>query len=168
MPSITRDDFEYAVDMVLKSFTGVEKLNQHQNDALFELLRRRDVFAILPTGFGKSVIFQLLPSLCRELNSMGYNSFPENAIVLVICPLVALIESHMNELSKRGISCACVSGEQACQDKSGVLYGKYSFVFANPESIIMNEKWREMLQSSIYHERLFAVVTDEAHVIPKW
>ncbi|CAB3979744.1 Werner syndrome ATP-dependent helicase-like [Paramuricea clavata] len=32
----------------------------------------------------------------------------------------------------------------------------------------MNEKWREMLQSSIYHERLFAVVTDEAHVIPKW
>jgi hypothetical protein len=42
----------------------------------------------------------------------------------------------MNELSKRGISCACVSGEQACPDKSGVPYGKYSFVFANPESII--------------------------------
>lgn len=98
---------------------------------------------------------------------MGYKSFPEKCVVLVICPLVALIESHMNELKKRGISCACLSGINQ-QEKIGVSDGKYSFIFANPETIIMNEKWREMLQSPIYQTRLFAVVTDEAHVIPKW
>ena len=54
---------------------------------------------------------------------MGYNSFPENGIVfIVICPLVALVLSYMNELNKRGISCVCLSGNQACQDKKGVFY----------------------------------------------
>lgn len=168
MALISREDFNNAVCMVLKSFPCITQLNQHQDYALFELIHRRDVLAILATGFGKSLIFQLLPPLCRVLHAMGHDSFPKNAIVLVICPLVALIESHMNELNKRGMSCACLSATEACQDKEGVLKGKYSFVFANPETIIANEKWREMLQSSVYQERLFAIVTDEAHVIPKW
>ena len=95
---ISREDFDAAVKTVLKCFAGVTKLNKHQDNALFQLIHRHDVFAILPTGFGKSLIFQLLPSLCLELNLMGYDSFPQKCVVLVICPLVALIESHMNEL----------------------------------------------------------------------
>ena len=165
---ISREDFDAAVKTVLKCFAGVTKLNKHQDNALFQLIHRHDVFAILPTGFGKSLIFQLLPSLCLELNLMGYDSFPQKCVVLVICPLVALIESHMNELKKRGISCVYLSGIINQQENMEVLDGKYSFIFTNPETIIMNEKWREMLQSPIYRKRLVAIVTDEAHVIPKW
>ena len=39
---------------------------------------------------------------------------------------------------------------------------------ANPEVLILNEKWRKMLQSPIYQSNLFGIVADEAHVIPKW
>ena len=42
----------------------------------------------------------------------------------------------------------------------------YSFIFANPESLIQNEKWRQMLQSDVYLKNIFAIVTDKAHVIP--
>lgn len=107
------------VKKVLECFAGITKLNKHRDNALFKLIHRHDVFVVLPTGFGKSLILQLLPSLCLNLNSMGYNSFPEKCVI-VICPLVVLIESHMNELKKRGISCASLSGMNQ-QDKMGVL-----------------------------------------------
>ena len=67
---------------------------------------------------------------------------------------------------KCGISATCLSNDEL--DERGILAGKYSIVFANPESLIMNAKWREMLSTEIYQNNLFGVVTDEAHVIPKW
>lgn len=149
MPLISREDFNDAVDSVLKGFAGVTKLNEHQSDALFHLIQRQDVFAILPTGFGKSLVFQLLPALCRELHNMGYVNYPTSAIVLVICPLVALIESQMNELEMRGISCACLSSVKD-QNKKAVFDRKFSFIFTNPETLILNGKWRDMLQNPIY------------------
>ena len=96
---------------------------------------------------------------------MGYCNYSKSAIVIVVCPLNALIECLMKELRQRGISCTCLSGDDADQD--GALAGKYAFVFANPEALILNEKWRKMLQSPIYQSNLFGIVTDEAHVIPK-
>ena len=54
-------------------------------------------------------------------------SFPTSAIALVICTIVTLIESHMNELKKRGIPCACLSGTEAVQDKKRypLLFGLF-------------------------------------------
>ena len=52
----------------------------------------------LPTGYGKSLLLQLLPGICRALNTMGYTTYSKKAIILVICPLNTLIESHMKEL----------------------------------------------------------------------
>ena len=53
-------------------------------------------------------------------------------------------------------------------DETGILAGNYSILFANPESLIKNPKWREMLRTEIYQNNLFGLVTDEVHVIPKW
>ena len=74
---------------------------------------------------------------------MGYCNYPKSAIVIVVCPLNALFECHMKELRQRGISCSCLSGDDA--DQVGALAGKYAFVFANPEALILNEKLRKML-----------------------
>ena len=156
---------EEALAIVLKTFDGVDELSAEQTDGIINFIRRKDVLAVLPTGFGKSLLFQLIPGLCVELKKMGYR-YPESPIMIVICPLNALIECHMMELKKRGISCTCLSGDDA--DENGAINGKYSFVFANPEALILNEKWRKMLQSPIYQENLFGIVADEAHVIPKW
>ena len=75
----------------------------------------------------------------------------------------ALIESHMKELRQRSISCTCLSRNDADQD--GAYNGDYSFVFANPEALVLNEKWRKIIQTPVYQTNLFGIVADEAHVI---
>jgi len=57
----------------------------------------------------------------------------------------------MKELKHREILCTCLSGDDADQD--GALAGRYSFIFANPEALIPNEKWRKMLQTTVYQKK---------------
>ena len=168
MPLLLREDFSNGVNNVLKKFANISQLNKYQDECLFNFMERRDVFAMLPTGYGKSLIFQLVPGLCEELHNIGHKEFPANAIVLVLCPLVSLMESHMRELTNKGFTSVCLSKDMTIEEKRNIYNGKYSFVFASPESIILNDQWRKMLQSDVYQENLFGIVTDEAHVIPKW
>ena len=156
----------HVITNVVKTFDGVDRLSAEQTDSISNFIRRKDVLAVLPTGFGKSLLFQMIPGICYELNNMGYPQYPKRPIVIVVCPLNALTECHMKELKQRGISCTCVSGDDA--DKDGALTEKYSFVFANPEALILNEKWWKMLQTPVYQENLFGIVADKGHVIPKW
>ncbi|XP_022787695.1 Bloom syndrome protein homolog [Stylophora pistillata] len=133
-------------------FPEIDQLTNKQNDALFALLNREDVFGILPTGHGKSIIFQLLADFCHVLSLRGYD-YPRNAIVLVICPLKSLIDSHIRELHYHGITATSLTGDEI--DESGILKGKYSYVFASPEAILQNEKRRKMLESDVYRANLF-------------
>ena len=52
-------------------------------------IQRKDILAVLPTGYGKSLLFRLLPGICHALNRMGYTTYPKKAIMLVICLLSA-------------------------------------------------------------------------------
>ncbi|KXJ11319.1 Werner syndrome ATP-dependent helicase [Exaiptasia diaphana] len=74
----------------------------------------------------------------------------------------------IQELKKRVIDWPqnFVPGE--CVDEKGLKNGDYSFVFTSPECLLNVEKWRSMLRSEIYQSNLFCLVTDEAHVVPKW
>ena len=66
--SVSKSIFEDILSSVLQNrFADIEQLSDPQNEALFGILNREDVFAILPTGHGKSIIFQCLPDLCRVL-----------------------------------------------------------------------------------------------------
>ena len=166
MGVISKSIFEDVLSLVLEDcFPDIKQLSDQQNEALFGILNREDVFAILPTGHGKSFIFQCLPDLCQELFLRGF-PYPRNATVVVVCPLNSLVESHIRELHTRGITATRLTGDDVDEDK--LLCGHYSFIFANPDSLIQNEKWRQMLQSEVYLKNIFAIVTDEAHVIPKW
>ena len=88
---------------VIGTFNGVLEISAEQREGIANY-----VLVVLPTGRGKSLPFQLLPGICCALNMMGYTSYPKKAIVLVICLLNALIESHMKELRQRSISCTCL------------------------------------------------------------
>jgi ATP-dependent DNA helicase RecQ len=61
MHVLSREDFSTCVNNVLKKFPEVSQLNNYQAECLFNFIERRDVFAMLPTGFGKSLIFQMVP-----------------------------------------------------------------------------------------------------------
>ena len=105
MGFISKSIFEDILSLVLQNrFADIEPLSDPQNEALFGILNLEDVFAILPTGHGKSIIFQCLPDLCRELFLRRF-PYPSNAIVVVVCPLnSALVMSHIRELRTRGIT----------------------------------------------------------------
>ncbi len=148
-----------------EKFPEIKHLKPQQVKAITNFVLRRDVFAVLPTGYGKSLIFQIIPSICSRMAACGLN-YPENPILLVISPLVSLISSHIRELKAHGISCAWLNESDV--DEDAVLNGRFSIVFTSPKSIVKNRKWREMLRSSIYQKNLFGIVTDEVHVIPKW
>jgi len=70
---------------------------------LFKFIQRNDVFSVLPTGCGKSLIFQLVPIVCWYLHYHGFK-YSKNATLVVVCPLSALIESHIQELADHGIA----------------------------------------------------------------
>ena len=101
---------EILVSVLDERFPEIESLTEHQRKALLTVINRKEVFAILPTGHGKSITFQLLPDVCKYLCLSGY-SYSYHAIILVVCPLKSLVDSHIRELRNRGISAASLSGE---------------------------------------------------------
>ena len=66
-------DLPEALDRSLSSFPEVKSLKAEQRLVREKVVRGRDVFTQLPTGSGKSLIFQILPPLCKYLKSMGHN-----------------------------------------------------------------------------------------------
>ena len=166
MESVSESVFEEILTSVLeKRFPEIENLTELKKKALLAVINRKDVLAILPTGHhGKSMISQLLPDICKYLYLSGY-LYPHHAIILVVCPLKSLVDSHIRELRNRGISAASLSCEDV--DENNLLKGAYSFVFGSPDSFLQNEKWRNMLRSDVYQDRTFAIVADEVHVVDK-
>ena len=97
--AVRMEGLDKAIANVNGTSNGVEEISAEQREGIVNYIQRKDIL----TGYGKSLLFQLLPGICRVLNTMGYTTCPKKAIILVICPLNALIESHMKELQQRNI-----------------------------------------------------------------
>ena len=125
--------FEEILTSVLdERFPEVESLTEQNKKAFFAALSRKDVFTILPTGHGKSIIFQLLPDVCKYLSLRGYS--PRHAISLVVCPLKSLVDSHIRELRNRGLSATILSSPDV-DDQNLVSRCIYNFLLQYCHSI---------------------------------
>ena len=91
LANATRLSCPKAVSGVYPTF-GLQKLYPQQEKALSEFLSRSDVFVNLPTGYKKSLIYQMAPFMVNEL-SKQHSLFPNKSIVIIISPLVALTKS---------------------------------------------------------------------------
>jgi len=81
MDYVSESVFEEILASVLEErFPEIESLTEHQRKALLAVINRKDVCAKLPTGHGKSIIFQLLPDVCKYVCLSGY-SYPHQAII---------------------------------------------------------------------------------------
>ena len=124
--------FRGAIQYTLNSgFSEILELRPFQEEALLHFIKREIVFAVLPTGCGKSLIFQLGPKVCSYLHDRGF-SYPKAAIVVVICPLNALIDSHIVELKEHGIPACSLADEDLLEDD----VASHSIVFTSPELIV--------------------------------
>ena len=84
------------------------------------------MFGIVPTGHGKSIIIQLIPDIGKYLYLTGF-SYPHHVIIVFVCPLKSLVDSHIHELRNGGISAAGLSSEEF--DEYNLLKEAYAFLF---------------------------------------
>lgn len=154
------------LDQVFKVVSNKFKfddLNVHQKDAITSILKKKvDVFVSLPTGYGKSVIYQALPFAFDE-----YTRKPGH-IVVVISPLVALIEDQIQNLQMVGITAISLSHIKTSEKIQQVEIGSFPIVYTTPEGLLKSERWRHMLSNEVYSEKLCGIAVDEAHVIKHW
>ena len=122
-------------------------------------LIERLLLCILPTSYGKSLIFQLLPAVCRELP--GYPSKPT---IIVVSPLVSLINDQVtaaNNMSGLGLMATSLD----IKKYDDIIAGKYNILFGTPESWIQNKRWRELLASKYFVKNVICLVIDEVHKV---
>eukprot|EP00794_Sanderia_malayensis_P001512 gene1512-1667_t len=140
-----KDDLENCVNVSLaKFFLEIKTTTKQQMEARRGLFRGNDVFAILPTGLGKSLIYQLIPSIRQELGKMGHSKWKGKKFVVVVSPLLAIIENQTIELNKRGME-----------------NGDFNILFGSPESFVGTDKWTAVFKSDTFRAKLIALIADE-------
>ncbi|XP_003389188.1 PREDICTED: uncharacterized protein LOC100639792 [Amphimedon queenslandica] len=142
---------------------GYRNLKDEQISCLTEFLSGRDVFVILPTGFGKTACFTLLPFAFDKYQKRDSGN---KAIIIVVSPLTALIINQVEALLSRNVSAGYINSESTSDVKKNVTLGKYCIVFMGPEQLV--DEWRSLLSSDVYMSRLVGLIIDEAHCVVKW
>ena len=112
-----------AITKVISQLENISALKDEQRTALEAFLSGKDVFALLPTGFGKSLIYQLAPLVAKEMGTKP------NPILIVVSPLVALIADQIKEATKLGLKALQLSNNAAHDD---IIHGRCQLVFGSP------------------------------------
>ena len=138
-------------------------INKEQLDVV-QFLQGRDVFAILPTGFGKSLCFACLPGAFNHLRCIKDDNL-HKSIIIVVSPLVAIMTDQVANFTRMGLKVACVCGEMKDITVSrDIKEGKYELVIFSPKSLFTN-KWRKIVQSDVWLKNF---VGFEVHCMQKW
>lgn len=149
-----------AVSHVADSFNF--KLKMQQEESIFNFIKGKDVFVSLPTGFGKSLCYNLLPAVFDILRKKRKKS-----IVLVVSPSIALMNDQVDSINAMGISAIKIGLSNTIELKDHIKHGDFQVLFISPENLVSLE-WRNMLASGTYRCNLIGFVVDEAHCIQKW
>lgn len=127
------------------------------------LFDKQNVFAWLPTGYGKSICYQVLPFLLSSTHDVS--------LVIVISPLVSLMVEQTRALRKVGVKAAILSSAASKVDRTLTAteedLSTCRLLFCAPEAVLCST-WRETVQSKDVAERVVAVAVDEAHCVSKW
>ena len=159
---MANNQFKVALEVTLKFFPNI-KLKEEQEICIRSLvLDRVDVLAVLPTGYGKSIIYQILPRVISELR---YNQTGERktVTVLVVSPLKQIRKQQVERLNARGIKSASLEDVQACND---TMLGEFEILFGSAEQWL-SDKWLENVKNG-YLNKSEVLVVDEVHTIQTW
>ncbi|MBO0323434.1 RecQ family ATP-dependent DNA helicase [Muricauda sp. CAU 1633] len=139
---------------ILKEFWGHDDFRGSQETIINTVLSGKDVLALMPTGGGKSICYQV-PALSME------------GLCIVVSPLVALIQDQVNQLKARGIKAIALTGGIPFTELNDLLdnclYGNYKFLYLSPERL-----QQSLIQERIQEMDVNLIAIDEAHCISQW
>lgn len=141
------------LEHLLQKHFGYSSFRPGQKEVIEALLEERDVIALLPTGMGKSLCYQL-PAYTLEKP------------VLIVSPLLSLMQDQVEELKRFGEKrVVALNSFLTVTEKRYVLHylEQYRFIFTSPEMLL-----QQQVQEKLAHMKLGLIVVDEAHCISQW
>jgi ATP-dependent DNA helicase RecQ len=143
----------------LKQRFGFDSFRPGQQEIVDDILRGRDLLAIMPTGGGKSLCFQL-PALLRP------------GVCIVISPLIALMQDQVRLLQNNGIEATFINSSleraEASRRLARLERGDLKLVYVAPERLLQAEFLGEVLPRLQAAHGISALVVDEAHCVSDW
>ncbi|HWA26447.1 MAG TPA: DNA helicase RecQ [Lacunisphaera sp.] len=143
-----------ALSSSLQATFGYRAFRPLQREIIEAHLAGRDVFALLPTGGGKSLCFQL-PALVRP------------GLTLVVSPLIALMKDQVDQLQAAGVSATYLNSSLSAEESRSRLArlhrGEWRLLYVAPERLLL-DNWQENLKAW----QVAAIAIDEAHCVSEW
>ena len=149
------NDTSQRIHRILKQFWGYDGFRPLQEDIILSVLEGRDTLALLPTGGGKSICFQV-PAMALE------------GLCIVVSPLIALMKDQVLHLKEKGIKAAALysgmSHSQIQDVVQNVMFDpEYRFLYVSPERL-----QTEMFRVNLEKMPVKMIAVDEAHCISQW
>ena len=139
---------------ILERYWNFTSFKPLQEEIIDSVLLGEDTFALLPTGGGKSICFQV-PALAMD------------GICIVISPLIALMKDQVKSLTQKGIKAMALTSGISYKELDTLLdnciYGNYKFLYLSPERL-----QQELVQHRIKQMNVNLIAVDEAHCISQW
>ena len=142
------------MEATLKKYWGYDSFRPMQKEIISSVLAGRDTLAILPTGGGKSICFQV-PAMMSD------------GICIVVSPLISLMKDQVENLCARGIKALAVYSGMSFRDidiaLDNAVYGGYKFLYVSPERL-----QTEIFRVRVAKMKVCLLAIDEAHCISQW
>ncbi|MBS5939054.1 DNA helicase RecQ [Clostridium sp.] len=139
---------------VLEKYFGYKSFRRGQEEIIDEIINGRDVLAIMPTGGGKSICYQI-PSLILD------------GVTIVISPLISLMKDQVDTLNSTGINSAFLNSSLSMYEFNEIMNGiennKYKIIYVAPERLLSNE-----FITAITKIKISQIAIDEAHCVSQW
>lgn len=139
---------------ILERYWSFTQFRPNQEEIIQSVMDNEDTVALLPTGGGKSICFQI-PALIKE------------GICIVVSPLIALMKDQVQQLKEKDIKAMALTSEYSYTEIDTMLdnciYGNYKFLYVSPERL-----QQELVQERIKRMNVNLIAVDEAHCISQW
>jgi len=139
---------------ILQKYWGHQAFRPLQQDIIASVLDGKDSLALLPTGGGKSICFQV-PALVKE------------GICIVVSPLIALMKDQVENLKSKGIEAIAIYAGMGKREidilLDNCIYGKIKFLYLSPERLLS-----DLVRVRISYMNVNLIAVDEAHCISQW